>query len=333
MIQKVSSKRTTTKKGSAKTKTASKSRARTKHKPAADDKAEQKSTRDIWKGSITFGLVEIPVALISAEVSTGISFSHLDRRDFSPVGYRRYNKSNDQEVPWSEIVQGYQYAKGEYVVVGKSDLARANPALTQTISIEMFVDAAEIEPIYYEKPYYLEPLKKNSKSYALLRETLRRTNKVGVARVAIRTREHVAVVGWRDDAIVLYLLRFAQELCPVGALDNLGGDSRNANASSKEIEMAERLVADMSGTWEPNEYEDQYQSDLMKVIEGKIEAGEVHALDDTPAPAQRTRRGEVLDLMPLLRKSVEAAQSRPSRSRPTKRSAKPAGTVRRRRSA
>src|SRR5678815_4657231 len=150
-------------KAKAKAKNQRSARAR----PKAKSDAEHEPTRDIWKGSITFGLVEIPVALVSAEKSTGISFTHLDRRDFSPVGYRRYNKSNDEEVPWSEIVQGYQYAKGEYVVVGKKDLVQANPRLTQTISIEKFVDAAAIEPIFYEKPYYLEPLKKNSKSYAL----------------------------------------------------------------------------------------------------------------------------------------------------------------------
>jgi DNA end-binding protein Ku len=277
-----------------------------------DDGEERKSTRDIWKGSITFGLVEIPIALVSAEKPSGISLSYLDKRDFSPVGYRRYNKSNDKEVPWSEIVHGYQYAKGEYVVVGKNDLARANPALTQTISIEQFVDGAEIEPIFYEKPYYLEPLKKNSKAYALLRETLRRTKKVGIARVAIRTREHIAVVGVRGHALVLYLLRFAKEIRPAAALDNVG--AKGPSVSPKEIEMAERLVEDMSGEWDPNQYEDQYENDLMKVIERKIKAGEVHALDDGPAPKPKAKRGEIFDLMPLLRKSVEAAQSRSSTS-------------------
>lgn len=292
----------------AKTKTRRTVRARPKPKSDSD----HEPTRDIWKGSITFGLVEIPVALVAAEKSTGISFTHLDRRDFSPVGYRRYNKSNDEEVPWSEIVQGYQYAKGEYVVVGKKDLVQANPRLTQTISIEKFVDGAAIEPIFYEKPYYLEPLKKNSKSYALLRDTLRRTEKVGVARVAIRTREHLAVVGTRDEAIVLYLLRFAQELRSPAALDNLTHDAKLRGASAKELEMAERLVADMSGTWDPNEYEDDYHNDVMKIIEQKIQSGDVHEIGDVPAARPKIERGEVVDLMPLLRKSVEAVRDRPA---------------------
>jgi len=280
----------------------------------SDGDDERGSTRDIWKGSITFGLVEIPVALVSAEKPGGFSLTYLDRRDFSPVGYKRYNKSTEKDVPWSEIVRGYEYAKGEYVVLGKNDLQRANPALTQTINIEQFVDASEIEVIFFEKPYYLEPLKANSKSYALLRETLRKTGKVGIARVAVRTREHVAVVGVRENALVLYLLRFADEIRPPKALENVGGKGRAA-VTPKEIQMAERLVEDLTSPWEPEAYKDDYVDDVKKLVKKKIEAGEVHALDDKPLERPKQQRGEIIDLMPLLRKSVEAAQGGGSRGK------------------
>lgn len=284
----------------------------------SDDGDEERgsNTRDIWKGSISFGLVEIPIALVSAEKPGGLSLTYLDRRDFSPVGYRRYNKSNDKDVPWSEIVRGYEYAKGEYVVLGENDLKRANPALTQTISIEQFVDAQDIELIYFEKPYYIEPLKPNSKAYTLLRETLQRTGKVGIARVAIRTREHVAVVGVRDRALVLYLLRYDEEVRGTKELDNVGGT--RVTVSPQEIQMAERLVEDMSGEWDPTRYRDQYRDDVLRIVEEKIESGDVHALDGEPAPEPRRAKGEILDLMPLLRKSVEAAATghrAPSRGR------------------
>jgi DNA end-binding protein Ku len=270
----------------------------------------ERTTRDIWKGSLTFGLVEIPVALVAAEKpSAKISLSFLDRRDFSPVGYRRYNKKTEKEVPWSEIVHGYEYEKGEYVVVNKKDLRHANPDLTQTIAIEQFVDAQEIDPIYFEKPYYLEPLKENSKAYALMRETLRRTGKVGVARVVVRTRESVGVVGVRGPALVLYLLRYAEEVRKPEELDRLGRGTRNATVSPKEIQMAERLVADMTGEWDPSQYKDEYAKDLMKVIHAKVDSGDVHEVDERDEPAPKRGRGEILDLMPLLKRSVEASRN------------------------
>ena len=281
---------------------------------------EPKPTRDIWKGALTFGLVEIPVALVSAEKpGAKVSLSYLDRRDFSPIGYRRYNKKTEKEVPWSEIVHGYEYEKGEYVVIGKGDLRRANPDLTQTIAIEQFVDADEIDPIYFEKPYYVEPLKEKSKAYTLLRETLKRTGKVGIARVVVRTRESVALVSVRGPAIVLYLLRYDQEVRKPEQLDRLGRGTKTPAISPKEIQMAERLVADMSGEWDPAQYKDEYADDLMKVIREKIKSGEVHEIDDHEEKKQPRPRGEIIDLMPLLKRSVEESRSG-SRKKTTKRS-------------
>jgi DNA end-binding protein Ku len=280
---------------------------RKKHLRVVRDEEGRPQTRDIWKGSLTFGLVEIPIALVSAEKpGSKVSLSYLDRRDFSPVGYKRYNKNTEKEVPWSEIVHGYEYEKGEYVVVNKKDLRQANPDLTQTISIEQFVDAAEIDPIYFDKPYYLEPLKENSKAYALLRETLERTGKVGIARVAIRTREHVGMVSVRGPALVLYLLRYAEEVRKPEELDRLHR-GRKVAVSTKEIQMAERLVEDMSGEWDPSQYKDEYAGDLMKMIQAKIKSGDVHEVDEKDEEPRPKKRGEIIDLMPLLKRSIESA--------------------------
>ena len=160
-----------------------------------EDGVDGATAHALWKGTLTFGLVEIPVTLVAAERSKGISLTFLDQRDFSPVGYKRYNKTTDEEVPWEEIVRGYEYEKGEYVVLTPQDLERASPDLAKTIEIQQFVDEGDIEPIFFERPYYLEPLNPKGKGYVLLRETLKRTKKLGIARVALRAREHVAALG------------------------------------------------------------------------------------------------------------------------------------------
>ncbi len=289
--------------------------------------------RDIWKGSISFGLVEIPVSLVAAENSKEIKLSYLDRRDFSPIGYERYNKSTEEEVPWSEIVHGYEYEKGEYVVLTKEDLKRANPELTQTINILHFVDSSEIEPIYFDRPYYLEPVKPKSKGYVLLRETLKKTGKVGIARVALRTREHIAAVSVRGDALVLYLLRFAAEVRDTTELENIDFSLKDVGVTPKEVELAARLVEDMIDEWDPEQYSDEYAEDLMALIEKKITSGKVHALDEGESRKRPRSRGEILDLMPLLQKSVKAARaaekgaSEPVRRAPARKAAaKPRAT-------
>ena len=271
--------------------------------------------REIWKGSLSFGLVEIPIALVAAESRRELKLSFLDRRDFAPVGYSRYNKTTEEEVPWSEIVHGYEYKKGEYVVLSKEDLKRANPELTRTIQILHFVDAAEIEPIYFDTPYYLDPVKPKSKGYVLLRETLRRTKKVGIAKVALRTREHVAAVMVRDTALMLQLLRFEGEVRAPSELENAAYDLKDVGVTPKEIEMASRLVEDMLDEWKPGDYEDEYTSDLLALIERKIDSGSVHVLDESEPEEQPRARGEIFDLMPLLKKSVEAARGKESGGR------------------
>jgi DNA end-binding protein Ku len=284
--------------------------------------------REIWKGSLSFGLVEIPVALVAAESRRELKLSYLDRRDFSPVGYSRYNKTTEEEVPWAEIVHGYEYKKGEYVVLSKEDLKRANPELTRTIQIQHFVDESEIESIYFDTPYYLDPVKPKSKGYVLLRETLRRTKKVGIAKVALRTREHVAAVAVRDKALLLQLLRFHTELREPSELQHVDFDLKDVGVSPKEIELASRLVEDMLDEWKPEAFEDEYASDLMALIERKIDSGAVHVLDESEPEETPKARGEIFDLMPLLKKSVEAARGkeRGGRARPRRPAAAKGGT-------
>lgn len=298
-----------------------------------DEDGERKpSTRDLWKGSISFGLVEIPVALVGAERPRATPLRFLDRRDFSPIGNKRYNRTTGEDVAWSDVVHGYEHEKGEFVVLSKQDLERVKPELAHTIEIERFVDQRDVDPIYYEKPYYVEPLKPRSKGYALLRETLRRTGKVGVARVVVRTREHIGLLGVRGPSLVLYLLRFADEVRPETEVENVDATLKDVGVRPKEVEMAEKLVEDMHGEWDPEQYSDDYAGKLRELIDQKIAKGATHVLDERP-PGAPKHRGEILDLMPLLKRSLEANRGRPKRGRPAQERTRRARTAKKRRSA
>jgi len=288
-----------------------KSRASSKAKKKPADTAPTK-THDVWRGVISFGLVEIPVALVSTKKSAGLSLSMLDKRDLSPIGYKRYNKSTEAEVPWADIVHGYEYEKGNFVVVGKKDIAKADPELAGMIVIDQFVDASEVSPIQFDRPYYMEPLNARSKGYSLLRAALENTGKVGVARMVLRTRQYVALVAVHGPALLLHLLRFDAEIRPPSALENLGGSVRVTEAESK---MAEKLIEDMSGPWEPANYIDEYTSALIGVIERKVKSGDVHAVEKDESEPKRSR--EVVDLMPLLKRSLERPRS-PGRAAPVR---------------
>ena len=270
--------------------------------------------RSIWKGSISFGLVNIPVALYTAEKTDELSFNQLDKRDLNPVGYKRVNKKTEKEVPWDQIVRGYEYEDGNYVVLTNQDLKRANVEATQTIDIVQFVDASEIPPIYFEQPYYLEPTKAGAKAYALLRETLRKTGMVGIARVVIRTRQHMAALLERDGVLVLDLLRWAHEIKEPKDLDVPDDRFAKSNLSPKEAEMATKLVKGMAEKWDPKKFKDTYAEDVMALIEKKVKSGETTVVDESePAPARRG--GNVVDLMPLLKKSLEKSSRPASRAK------------------
>jgi DNA end-binding protein Ku len=279
--------------------------------------------RAIWKGSISFGLVNIPVGLYSAETRDDISFKLLDKKTMSPIHYKRVSEESGKEVPWEETVRGYEFSSGQYVVMSDEDLKRAAPEATQTIDIVDFVDIEDISPLYFDKPYYLGPDKKGSKAYALLRETLRRTKKVGIARVVIRTRQYLAAVVARGDVLTLELMRYAHELRDPSELDVPRGKE---GVSDREIDMAERLVEGMVSAWDPEKYKDTYRQELMKTIEKRVEAGQLESSPE-PAPRPKEARSNVVDLMALLKQSVEqggrkpAKKAAPSKKAPAKKPA------------
>jgi DNA end-binding protein Ku len=260
--------------------------------------------RVLWKGAISFGLVTIPVSLYPAARSERVSFDMIDKRDFSPVGYKRYNKRTGEEISMDNIVKGYEYEKGEYVVVSDEDFKQANVEATQTVDIVAFVDAAAVAPYYYDTPYYLEPGKRGEKGYVLLREVLRKTGRIGIANVVIRSKQHLAALIPLERMLLMNTLRFSNEIRPASEL-NLPEPGLHG-LSEKEIAMAERLVDDMTEKWNPEQYKDTYSDDLMKQIEKKIASGETHAITPISADAAEPRRGaEVIDLVSLLRKSLD----------------------------
>lgn len=269
--------------------------------------------RAIWKGSISFGLVNIPVGLFSAESPDELSFRQLDRRNLSPIGYRKYNKASGEEVEGEEIVKAFEYESGHYVVLSDEDLKRANPEKTQTVEITDFVDLDDIQAVYMDKPYYLGPVGKNKgavKGYALLREALKRTRKVGIAKVVIRSREYLSAVIPHGDVLVLEILRYPKEIRSSADLDVPQGELADLGINDRELEMAERLVEGMTAEWNPEQYADTYRDDLMQLIQARIESGNTNAPDESPVEFEAEAAGDVVDIMALLKRSVEATGSR-----------------------
>jgi DNA end-binding protein Ku len=261
--------------------------------------------RAFWKGAISFGLVYIPVELYSATHSATIDLDFLDKRDFSPVGYQRYNKRTGKLVEWKDIVRGYQYQKGKYVALSDEDFRLANTKASQTIEISSFTDATNITPDYYETPYYVAPQKGGRKVYALLREAMKRTKKVAIANVVVRTREHLAAVLPEDDLLVLNTLRFADELRKPEELGIEAPSSKEAGLAPKEIAMAEQLIEGMTGPWEPRKYHDTYREDLMARIKEKVRNEETHTLTEPSRQIRPRKSAEVIDLMSVLKQSLE----------------------------
>ena len=269
--------------------------------------------RAFWKGAISFGLVYIPVELYSATHGATIDLDYLDRRDFSPVGYQRYNKRTGKLVEWKDIVRGYQYQKGRYVALSDEDFRRANVKASQTIEIASFAEAGAIAPEYYETPYYIGVQKGGQKVYALLREVLKRTGKVAIGTVVVRTRQHLAVVSPQESLLVLNTLRFADELRTPADLGLEGPAARAAGLTAAELSMAQKLIEEMSGPWEPARYHDTYREDLMARIREKIRKDEMHSLTG-PARTSKPREGaQIIDLMQVLKQSL-TQKDRPDRS-------------------
>jgi DNA end-binding protein Ku len=264
--------------------------------------------RALWKGAITFGLVHIPVELYPAEDRREFKFSMLDKRDFSPIGYKRYNKKTGKEVEWKDVVKGYEYDKDQYVALSDEDFKRANVKASQTIDIVSFVPLAQIPPQFYDSPYYLAPTERGRKVYALLRETLRATGKVAVAEVVIRTTQHLAVIAAVGRALLLNTLRYADELRDPEDLALPDAGLKGAHVTSKEVELAKRLIDDMSDDWQPSEFKNAYHQDLMHRIDEKIKAKETHVITQ-PSPHEEgePRSAKVIDLAALLKQSLETS--------------------------
>jgi DNA end-binding protein Ku len=279
--------------------------------------------RAFWKGAISFGLVYIPVELYSATHSATIDLDFLDKRDFSPVGYKRYNKRTGKEVEWKDIVRGYQFKKGQYVALSDEDFRRANTKASQTIEIASFTDAANITPEYYETPYYVAPQKGGEKVYALLREALKRTKKVAVAQVVVRTRQHLAVVVPEDEILLLNTLRFADEIRSAGDMGVEAPKAKGAGLAAKEISMAEKLIEGMTGPWEPTKFRDTYREDLMKRIKEKVRDKETHTLTEPEKEAKPRKSAEVIDLMEVLKQSLAKGGKGSGRAGPRRAAARP----------
>ncbi|RFP16285.1 MULTISPECIES: Ku protein [unclassified Duganella] len=262
------------------------------------------AARALWKGAISFGLVHIPVEMYSAVQEHELDLTMLDRRDFSPVGYKRYNKNTGKEVTWDDIVKGYEYEDHEYVVLSDEDLKRANVEATQTIDIQAFVDAAEVPLTYYQQPYYLAPARGGAKVYALLRETLRKAGKIGIATVVIRTKQHLCALVCVEDKIVLNTLRYAAEIRSAEELKLPPATMKAAGISDKELQMALSLVEGMSEAWKPEQYHDTYKDDVLALVKKKVKAGQTKTITTAEPEAKAARSSNVVDLVALLQDSL-----------------------------
>jgi DNA end-binding protein Ku len=271
--------------------------------------------RGLWKGAISFGLVNVPVELFSAQKrEAGLDLTMLDRRDMAPVGYKRVNKATGKDVPWEDIVKGYEYEDDKYVVLSEEDFRRANPEASKTVDIMAFVDLADIAPQYFETPYLLAPGKRGEKAYALLRDAMAKAGKAGIATVVIRTKQYLAALVPQGDALILNTLRYHSELKRAEDID-LDSKLKGAKVTSKEIDMALRLIDDMAGEWQPAKYHDTYHEDLLKRIEEKVKAGETEEVTEPDKEETRAKSADVIDLMSLLRKSVEGGKKAPAKGK------------------
>ena len=265
--------------------------------------------RSLWTGAISFGLINIPVALYPAEERREFKFAMLDKRDFSPVGYKRYNKENGKEVSWENVVKGYEYEKDQYVVLSDEDFRRANVKATQTIDIKAFVPAKEIPLEYFATPYYIAPSAKGGqKVYALLRETLRSTGRVAVAEVVIRTTQHLAAIVPVGRALMLDTMRWPDQLRDMSDLSLPAEGLKSLGITAKDAELAKRLVGDMAEHWKSADFEDTYHADLMRRIKEKISKGETQEISTPESGERRQPSAQVIDLTALLKESLKGGE-------------------------
>ena len=279
-------------------------------------------SRILWKGAISFGLVHIPVSLHTATADHGIDFDWLDKRSMDPVGYKRVNKKNGKEISKEHIVKGVAVEDGQYVVLSDEEIAAAYPQSTQSIDIEAFVAADEIPFVYLDRPYYLAPIGKGAKVYALLRETLLKTQRIGLARVVIQTKQHLAALVPVGPALVLNLLRWGADIKPWADLSLPAEGTKAAGLSDAELKMATQLVADMTKPFKPDDYRDSFKDEVMALVRRKVESGETEAVVQPAAGEAAVKSADIIDLTELLKRSLKggaAAEKKvPAKTAPAK---------------
>lgn len=259
--------------------------------------------RALWKGAISFGLVNIPVSLFPATRREELKFRLLRRSDLSPVNYKRIAEADSKEVPWDQIVKGYEYEKGKFVVIRDEDFARVDMEATQTVDIINFVSLEKVDPLLFYKPYYLESGKGGDKAYVLLRKALEQSGKIAIAKVVIRTRQHLAGVKPQKNGLMLELMHFPEELLDASEFK---GPTENP-VGKAELQMAKQLIESMSSEWKPEQYKDEYHQALEKMIEQKIRSGG----EKSPVtPAEKKQPANIVDLASVLRQSIQQTQSR-----------------------
>jgi DNA end-binding protein Ku len=258
--------------------------------------------RSLWKGSISFGLVNIPIELHTAVRDHRPKFRMLHATDKSPVKYERVCIKDGHAVAWEDLVKGFEYAKGHFVILTKDDFRAAAVEKTRTIDIIDFVEADAIDDRFFETPYYLVPSKGGERAYALLREAIRESDRIGIAKFILRDAQHLAAIEVIDQAIVLSVMRFADELADPKPL----GFPSSDGIRKSELDMAKALVNSLAAEWDPEKYTDQYLENLMRIIKGKVKGKKV-----TLEQEQTPRKGEVVDLMERLRRSLDQAGTKP----------------------
>src|SRR4051794_14509925 len=286
------------------------------------------STRTLWKGAISFGLVHIPVTLHSATAENRMKFNLLDKRTMNPVGNKQVNKSTGEAMTKEEVVKGFEYEKDQYVTISPEEIKAALPKSTQTIEIEAFIDGAQIPTAYYNKPYYVAPAAKGGKPYLLLLETMRRTGQVGLARVVISTRQHLAALIPGEDGLVLELLRWADEVRDTAGLPL--PDTSDTKISDKELKMAEQLVNELKDEWKPDTFHDEFREKLEQVVQEKVKAGQGEHIVKPLEGEEVKTSADIIDLTELLRRSLRKGGGK---SADEEAASEPAGKTARRKAA
>ncbi|MBN3758019.1 Ku protein [Paraburkholderia sp. Tr-20389] len=258
----------------------------------------------IWKGAISFGLVHVPVQLYPATKSEKVGFNLLDKRSIDPIGYRQINKRTGKAVTRDNIVRGYEYEKDKYVVLTDEEIHAANPETTQTVDIIAFVEAPEIPFLYLDTPYYLTPDRKGEKVYALLRDAMKATGKIGVANVVMHNKQHLAALIPVGPMLALNTLRWADEVRSFDEFKLPGESAKKSGVTARELDMAKKLIADMSGKWNPADYKDTFRDDILALVDRKIQAGMTEEVMEFETPRETRPSADILDLSDLLKRSL-----------------------------